>query len=69
MTGQRYMTPCGFWIDGHGYCGVTPTRHYLPGHRCQQHTPAAIAGKPEPGQTAYGAAHTPTGDQQRKGAA
>jgi hypothetical protein len=28
-------------------CGVVPTRRYLTGNRCQQHTPAALADRPE----------------------
>lgn len=28
-------------------CGATPTRLYGTGHRCQVHTPAATAGRPE----------------------
>lgn len=63
MTSDRQDqrdTPCGHWVDGRGHCGATPTRHYLPGRRCQRHTPAALAGKPEPGQTATGWPRTPT---------
>lgn len=33
-------------------CGAAPTRFYLTGHRCPAHTPAALRGRPEPGQTA-----------------
>ncbi len=48
--------PCTHYLEGPGYtsttrpkCGATPTRYYLPGRRCAAHTPAALAGKPEPG--------------------
>lgn len=47
----RYMGPCGHQT-GEGaaatVCGATPTKRYLQGARCQQHTPAAMAGRPEP---------------------
>lgn len=33
-------------------CGNSPTRLYPCGHRCADHTPAALAGLPEPGRTA-----------------
>lgn len=29
-------------------CGRTDTRLYLVGHACPEHTPAALAGRPEP---------------------
>lgn len=33
------------------YCGQTEAvRHYASGYRCSQHTPAALAGEPEPDQ-------------------
>jgi hypothetical protein len=38
-------------------CGATPARLYLPGWRCPAHTPAALAGRPEPGT----ARHCPSG--------
>ena len=38
---------CEHWFDGH-YCGATPARPYLVGRRCAAHTPAALAGQPEP---------------------
>jgi hypothetical protein len=38
---------CGFWVDA-AYCGAAPARPYLPGPRCADHTPAAVAGRPEP---------------------
>ncbi|MEV5710098.1 hypothetical protein [Actinoallomurus sp. NPDC052274] len=47
---DRYRTPCGHWSDAADrHCGRTPTRHYPVGHRCQAHTPSALAGEPEPG--------------------
>lgn len=33
--------------DGGRYCGNTPTRLYAAGPRCAEHTPAAVAGRPE----------------------
>jgi hypothetical protein len=41
---------CSHWIGAESrYCHVTDgVRHYLPGHRCPAHTPAAIKGQPEP---------------------
>jgi hypothetical protein len=54
----RYATPCqqpilaaaGETADGIGMrdCGATPTRQYVQGHRCADHTPARQAGRPEP---------------------
>jgi len=44
--------PC----TGHGPdgpCGATPTRLYPAGWRCPAHTPAALAGRPEPGAGRY----------------
>jgi hypothetical protein len=38
---------CQHWFDGR-YCGATPARAYLPGRRCAEHTPSALAGRPEP---------------------
>jgi hypothetical protein len=38
---------------GHTGCGASPARLYLPGWRCTGHTPAALAGKPEPGAGRY----------------
>src|SRR5689334_17686838 len=40
--------PCGHHSPA-GHCGATPARLYLPGWRCAAHTPAALAGRPEPG--------------------
>jgi hypothetical protein len=44
--------PCGWYGPG-GACGATPARLYLPGPRCPAHTPAVVAGKPEPGAGRY----------------
>lgn len=57
-----FDAPCGYLI-GDTLCDATPTRRYQPGHRCAQHTPARLAGRPEPGRAAYRlerqVAHTP----------
>lgn len=34
-------------------CGSPHVTLYAAGYRCPQHTPAAIAGRPEPGQDRY----------------
>lgn len=39
--------PCS-WYGSAGTCGATPARPYLPGWRCPAHTPAVLAGQPEP---------------------
>lgn len=40
---------CDHWDGAAGwYCGAAETRPYLTGDRCPRHTPAAIAGRPEP---------------------
>ncbi|NUL03572.1 hypothetical protein HRW07_10060 [Streptomyces lunaelactis] len=41
---------CRHWIGAESrYCrSGDGVRHYLPGHRCKLHTPAALQGKPEP---------------------
>lgn len=43
------MTPgsgaCDHYATGAGYCGKTPTRRYLNGTRCPEHTPARVAGR------------------------
>lgn len=42
-------TSCRHWIGTEDrYCGATPARLYMPGYRCPEHTPAALAGRPEP---------------------
>ena len=38
---------------GHTGCGASPARLYLTGWRCGAHTPAALAGQPEPGAGRY----------------
>jgi hypothetical protein len=42
----RWHLPCEH-IAGAETCGATPTRHYGVGRRCEDHTPARIAGRPE----------------------
>lgn len=44
--------PCGHALAGRP-CGEPQTRLYIVGLRCVSHTPAAIAGRPEPGQSVY----------------
>jgi hypothetical protein len=44
--------PC-IWHGPAGTCAATPTRLYLAGPRCAAHTPAALAGQPEPGAGRY----------------
>ncbi|MEU5130008.1 hypothetical protein [Streptomyces mobaraensis] len=41
---------CGHWIgDARRHCrAVDGVRRYLTGYRCPAHTPAALAGRPEP---------------------
>lgn len=46
-TAARYLTPCEHYTEGQGRCGATPTRHFMTGHKCQQHTPAAVNGRDE----------------------
>jgi hypothetical protein len=43
-------TQCGHWLGTESrYCRATEgVRHYVGGRRCPQHTPAALAGRPEP---------------------
>lgn len=54
VRGIADQTACRYWIGAEGRrCGVTPARPYLPGPRCTDHTPARLAGRPEPGQGAY----------------
>lgn len=43
------MPDCTHYQHPAGHCGQTPARPYLTGPRCAAHTPAALAGKPEPG--------------------
>jgi hypothetical protein len=42
---------CGHWTPETGVCGAPAAHKYLTGPRCHAHTPAALAGRPEPGQT------------------
>ena len=44
--------PCD-WHSPAGTCGAVPARHYRAGCRCAVHTPAALAGLPEPGAGRY----------------
>ncbi|MFI6979336.1 hypothetical protein ACIBSV_12220 [Embleya sp. NPDC050154] len=46
MTTPRRTRPCG-------RCGSANTRPYADGYRCPIHTPAAVAGVPEPGEGRY----------------
>lgn len=42
------MAACGYW-DAGAVCGSTDDVHrYIVGDRCRKHTPAALAGRPEP---------------------
>jgi hypothetical protein len=50
--GARGPRPCGYPGPA-GTCGATPARPFSPGWRCPAHTPAALAGKPEPGAGRY----------------
>ena len=43
---------CGYYA-GAGPCGATPARPYPAGPRCAAHTPAALAGQPEPDRGRY----------------
>ncbi|MFC4536911.1 hypothetical protein [Sphaerisporangium dianthi] len=43
---------CGHWSTSAGRCTATGARLYIVGPRCPQHTPAALAGEPEPGAEA-----------------
>lgn len=44
---------CDHWIGAQRrYCRIPGARRYLIGHRCPLHTPAALAGRPEPGTPA-----------------
>jgi len=41
-------------MTGACYCGTTEgTRLYACGYRCPEHTPARLAGKPEPDENRY----------------
>lgn len=39
------VTGCRHWTEEAGYCTHQPTRPYLPGPRCRDHTPARLAGR------------------------
>lgn len=39
---------CGHYVNGQLCGAVDAVRLYLPGDRCPGHTPAAVAGRPEP---------------------
>jgi hypothetical protein len=55
------MTACDHWIGPeHRHCQTPDARHYLTGWRCPDHTPAALAGRAEPG--------TATADSERTAA-
>lgn len=43
-------TQCGHWSGPESrYCrSGDNVRHYVTGHCCARHTPAALAGRPEP---------------------
>lgn len=46
----RPKDACSHWVAKEArYCGALPVRLYIPGRRCSAHTPAALAGEPEPG--------------------
>ncbi|MCW2632074.1 MAG: hypothetical protein JWR88_1036 [Pseudonocardia sp.] len=76
VLGELYRPPaatCGH--EQHGQrCGATDDIHpYLVGPRCPQHTPARLAGQPEPGRTATPNTarrpqHHPRADTTRKAA-
>ncbi|WP_033307384.1 hypothetical protein RFN58_07105 [Streptomyces iakyrus] len=46
---SRIPAVCGHWVGGERrYChAADQVRHFLPGHRCPQHTPRALQGLPE----------------------
>jgi hypothetical protein len=52
MTTTPTGRPCN-WYRNRATCEATPTRLYLVGPRCAAHTPAALAGQPEPGAGRY----------------
>ncbi|GAA3617338.1 hypothetical protein ACG5V6_15000 [Streptomyces chitinivorans] len=47
---NRPAPKCAHWIGSESrYCNADKgVRRYVPGHRCPDHTPAALAGRPEP---------------------
>lgn len=45
----RWDNPCQYYLEEQGgECSQTPTRRYIGGYRCREHTPSALAGWPEP---------------------
>ncbi|WUI01941.1 hypothetical protein OHR68_09060 [Spirillospora sp. NBC_00431] len=54
---MRLLDPvCGYWL-GARLCGsADQVRAYVVGPRCRSHTPAALAGRPEPDELAARAA-------------
>lgn len=50
MSDSPQPRVCGHWIGAERrYClAAGQVRPYLPGLRCPAHTPAALAGRPEP---------------------
>lgn len=47
MPDQR-VRACGYYSGATGrHCGAAKTRRYVQGWRCDDHTPAALAGRPE----------------------
>jgi Bifunctional DNA primase/polymerase, N-terminal len=49
---------CDYCSDG-SYCGAVKARRYVNGWRCLAHTPAALAGRPEPYLSARACAVSP----------
>jgi hypothetical protein len=52
MTAAVTARVCGYHGPA-GTCGANPARPFINGWRCPAHTPAALAGKPEPGTGRY----------------
>lgn len=50
VTTEEPPPRCGHWLGDEGrYClNAEGVRRYLIGRRCPSHTPAALAGRPEP---------------------
>jgi hypothetical protein len=46
MPHTKHAGACGHY-DGGDLCGALSERRYLIGHRCESHTPAKLAGRPE----------------------
>lgn len=50
MAADLCTVPCRHYTGAQrGRCGGIPTRRYINGARCRQHTPAAVRCLPEPG--------------------